>query len=831
MSQLFYGSYNSYLNSKNCCKDLIPGPMGPTGQIGPTGATITTGATGATGATGVIGATGYTGYTGYTGVTGPTGHTGPTGYTGPTGHTGPTGGTPWVPMTGTHGTPPQGYTGIGVTGQDVLIYGNLLVTGSIDPTYLSLTQQITDPMPAGVYGIWVDSNDYLRSQKIKIENATDALSLSATGMLKTGATTLSIDADNNINLNSLSGDVVTNCALKPLSIKDSANATGTSGQYLTAGAGGASTLWTTLPTSVASITAGLNIGITGTASVPIVSVLSPLTSTLNLGTQNCLGSSGNVTLSSGTNQANMNGNLGFTSVVQATPTIKANLFNTSITIETSTNKMDIRPTQIVKTGSTTFTIQNNTAPLSLSGNGAGNDGVVIQQSANVGTALTTSLSNTKYYPDTLINNNNLNTIGVPLPSVDYQRLTLTNLGLTNTNSWVDYGGAIFSGYTAFGRDSNGYIWLADANGSIQVWDSTITTLQHSLAVSGGTNAVNVFYLQGGYMWIGGNFNAVIDSGGVNATPQHSITRVNISNYLFDPIYDGAGGVYGVQVGTDVFAIHDINGVLGIGGNFTQKSNGAIPFSNIGEITNPYGSSGFQFYNEFQGGANARVYAIYHDSGNNRTYIGGDFNVVGVNTTSTPLNYCGYYDATFSGWFQVANNQINSSVYTIKPTSYSQILLTGAFNTSMGISNNFSVYIDNTNPNAFSDTNFNIGGVVPDYRQGFYNGSYNALIGFDNTFYISNAYQVWTSLGQTGIGTLITGIDDWNGSYKVIGTGNSFVRSHSNLPHSCIFTGSFVYDGTAYGNYTITTRNVSQQFIGDDNNSFWSIIGQGVGTFS
>jgi hypothetical protein len=36
MSQLFYGSYNSYLNSKNCCKDLLPGPQGPTGPTGPT---------------------------------------------------------------------------------------------------------------------------------------------------------------------------------------------------------------------------------------------------------------------------------------------------------------------------------------------------------------------------------------------------------------------------------------------------------------------------------------------------------------------------------------------------------------------------------------------------------------------------------------------------------------------------------------------------------------------------------------------------------------------------------------------------------------------------
>ncbi len=88
MSQLFYGSYNSYLNSKNCCKDLIPGPQGPTGERGPTGATITTGATGATGAPGATGATGPTGVTGATGAAGPTG---PTGVRGATGATGPQG--------------------------------------------------------------------------------------------------------------------------------------------------------------------------------------------------------------------------------------------------------------------------------------------------------------------------------------------------------------------------------------------------------------------------------------------------------------------------------------------------------------------------------------------------------------------------------------------------------------------------------------------------------------------------------------------------------------------------------------------------------------------
>ena len=48
MSQQFFGSYNSYLNSRNCCKDLLPGPIGPTGAAGLRGATGATGATGPT---------------------------------------------------------------------------------------------------------------------------------------------------------------------------------------------------------------------------------------------------------------------------------------------------------------------------------------------------------------------------------------------------------------------------------------------------------------------------------------------------------------------------------------------------------------------------------------------------------------------------------------------------------------------------------------------------------------------------------------------------------------------------------------------------------------
>jgi hypothetical protein len=73
-----------------------------------------------------------------------------------------------------------GYTGIGVTGQDVLIYGNLLVTGGIDPIYLALT-----PQPSGPQGftnpLWVDSvnGNALRSNNIymNVESTNEYISL------------------------------------------------------------------------------------------------------------------------------------------------------------------------------------------------------------------------------------------------------------------------------------------------------------------------------------------------------------------------------------------------------------------------------------------------------------------------------------------------------------------------------------------------------------------------------------------------------------------------------------------------------------------------------
>jgi hypothetical protein len=619
-----------------------------------------------------------------------------------------------------------------------------------------------------------------------------------------------------------------NCGAQ--SLRDSASSVGTSGQVLTAGTGG-QVLWGA--NGVSSITAGNNIGITGTSTAPIVGLLSPLTATLALGTQSITGSTSNITLSSGTNQANMNGNLGFTSVVQATPTTKANLFNTGISVETSTNKVLIAPTSILKTvGSTALSVGSvGSAPLNLIGAGGAANGVEITQTANVGTVLTTNLSNVKYYPDTVITNQNLNTVGVPLPQVDYQRLTLTNLGLTNTSTWSDYGNNVYSGYSAFTIDGTGNYWYAEqGSGNIQVIDSTfnlVATLQ--LTDSGNPGTINCFYQQGGFMWIGGRFSTVQDANGINATPQFSITRINQSNYLCDPTYDGAGSIYGSFPSTEVFCIADVNGDIVYGGNFLNFSNGST-CNNLAVIQVPYASSGSQIYGEFANGVNSPVFAIHHQAFLNYVFIGGDFTSVDVSVSPLGYGYCAYYDLGTGTWFSVAGNNFSGGVRVIKPTPYTYLFVAGAFGQIGGTGQNYNTYIDPVNPANWNDTTLPFGSPV-DYKQAYYSGGDIAVWNSaSSAFQISSAYQVWTSLGDpVGSGTL-TGIN-YSVSWKVSYSSYTRVRSHSVLPHSCIFTGSFVYDGTSYANYTITNRNVSQQFIGDDNNSFWSIIGQGVGAFS
>jgi hypothetical protein len=80
-----------------------------------------------------------------------------------------------------------GYTGIGVTGTDVLIYGNLLVTGTIDPEKIILSKS-----PSNLYG-----------------NCSIGINGLNTEMIASGD--LSINALNNVSVGSISGNTEIKC--------------------------------------------------------------------------------------------------------------------------------------------------------------------------------------------------------------------------------------------------------------------------------------------------------------------------------------------------------------------------------------------------------------------------------------------------------------------------------------------------------------------------------------------------------------------------------------------------------------------------------------------
>jgi hypothetical protein len=247
------------------------------------------------------------------------------------------------------------------------------------------------------------------------------------------------------------------------------------------------------------------------------------------------------------------------------------------------------------------------------------------------------------------------------------------------------------------------------------------------------------------------------------------------------------------------------------------------------LSNPFGGGGGQTYTELGGGGvNNKVYAVLSfNSG--QVYVGGDFTMVGPGIGYT---YCAYYDFGSSSWNSVAGNAITGQVAIIQETAYGYLWLGGAFAAVGGSGQNYNTYIEVANPTNYVDTT--LPGFVPfTYREGRYIPAFGAIaVVSGGTFHSSTSFQVWGSLGNPGGTGVLSGISAFGtGTYKVVYEGSSSVLSQTTLPHSCAFIGSFIYDGTAYSTYTITTRNVSQQFLADIASTYWSIIGGGVGTFS
>ena len=119
----------NYLGTQRCCysKTPITGAQGAQGNLGPIG---------------------------------PFGRTGSTGSTGPTGAQGATGNSEWTPIVATRSLGRE-YTGITVTGKDLVIGGNLLVTGRIETDGYLILNNIPSINP-GIPGALWNEGGFLR---------------------------------------------------------------------------------------------------------------------------------------------------------------------------------------------------------------------------------------------------------------------------------------------------------------------------------------------------------------------------------------------------------------------------------------------------------------------------------------------------------------------------------------------------------------------------------------------------------------------------------------------------------------------------------------------
>ena len=469
-------------------------------------------------------------------------------------------------------------------------------------------------------------------------------------------------------------------------------------------------------------------------------------------------------------------------------------------------------------------------------------GIVINQPLANSTRLTTTLPNINYYPDYVITNSNATTASVPLPSIPYQRLTLINKGVSPPVSWVAFGASVMTNpqdiYAQYFDPIYSQIWIGGSNGTINIYDITLTTLISTATVSGSASGggTQITCITGDnlYVYVGGDFSVV----NTNATAQYGITRFALNptvspapeDILEDPTnVKGVGGGY-------VSALSAVSGVLFVGGSFNTLQPAGAPCAYFFQIVNCQGATNSQFYQTSAGGnttdLNAYVKAI-HAISLSEVYLGGDF-TAGFAPPQT-LDFIAKYDSSTCAFTALPTMggavwQINSSAIN---SNY--LLISGVFGAGNPYDN--ATYYDRTT-NTFIDTQcagINSGGVYNIQCQG---GRDMMCIYNNNEIWYSTTIGTWTNLGSPLAvpPNYVISILYVNGYTQVAMLDNE--RNYKEITGSqgCTFTlpsVGFTYQtSTKYINCLLNSPNTSLQFIADDTNTYWICLGtNGIATLS
>ena len=589
--------------------------------------------------------------------------------------------------------------------------------------------------------------------------------------------------------------------------------------------------------TVVSVTAGSNIGVNSAIpSAPVVSLLSPLTSTLNLGTQNITGTTGSLTL---TNIAGVVISKSTTSAsaYKVEDTNNANTYSTMVNnfirVQDSQDAINCGTSTIAKTGiSNPLNITSNTTFNLVSGAGisinSGTSPVVITQPPNTATKLQTDLAGVNYYPAVHLDNGNANSVSVQLPLVPYETLILLNAGVLPLTNWVDFGATQPLGVDCMFLNGAGTeLWVAYEGGSgtatVNILDPTtlvpiggLPAFAFTGSSSGGSiPKVNCFCELGGQLFIGGDFTTV----DTNAQAQYGITRITLGSYLVDPIFL-SGGTTDDGVNGYVNTISGGWGNIIAGGSFNSihgSSGNARNAVNITDITQPGGS---QVYSDLGGQLQLsdEVLCSVWNSGSGDLFLGGRFTLYGIGFTSVG-NFLLAFN-TSSNTFQTCDsNNIPSRVFSCGLSQLgSFVLISGSFG---------ELYIDSGSPNSASTP-----AGVPGSGGSNHINSVSCRAGKDcfsdlnNFTYLSTGFTTWEALGASNSGTQSGIIHISTGVFCCYST-SPFLRENNPANQSVVFSlpsASFKTSTGSFQNATFPTPFTSQTFVADSTNTYWNPTG-------
>ena len=308
---------------------------------------------------------------------------------------------------------------------------------------------------------------------------------------------------------------------------------------------------------------------------------------------------------------------------------------------------------------------------------------------------------------------------------------------------------------------------------------------------GTDGVVNALWLNGGYLYVGGNFQTVNNS----HMQVDNIARWNTSSNIWEQLLDTSSPGLFVGVNGPVYAITSNSNFIYVGGAFTSAASLTVGVSNVARW-----DSSSQLWTPLDGviggsGVSGTVYSLYVGAGSN-LYIGGNYEYTDWPISSTIANNISYFNVTFNTWnvlidsggqpgvLDVSFVWNNANVYAISSDG-TNLYLGGNFiwiNIGSGflVANNIVIY---TSSSVWDYTTLIVSSIV------------RALDFYNNSLYVGGIFgTVGSGISSEKLAQYDFNTPGWNANIHGVGAGQVYAVKFDTT-NSTIITGG---DSLTYG---------------------------------